>query len=238
MGDLAVSAADLLLGSSCPGCGRPALGLCRPCGISISPDPQEAWPQPTPRAFRTPSLVRPVAGGLNAGVLRATLIAWKEQGRFGLAGHLAHLLAAAVVELAVDGRPVVLVPIPASRRGRRARGTDVVDDLTRVAVRLLGTVGVDAVVEQALAHTRSTADQSGLDAIERATNLRGAFRARRGRPRTGGSVIVVDDILTTGATVGEAVRALTAVGRRPVGAAFVAATPLRSEHSQGVLSLP
>ena len=230
MGDLAISAADLLLGSNCPGCERPALGLCRPCGISIMPDPHDAWPQPSPQALRAPSPVRPVAGGVNAGVLRATLIAWKEQGRFGIAGHLAHLLAASVAELSVDGQAVVLVPIPTSRRSRRARGADVVDELARLAVRLLLTVGVDAAVEQALAYTRSTADQSGLDATERQENLSGAFRARRGRPQSGRSVIVVDDILTTGATVGEAVRALTVVGRRPVGAAFVAATTLRSEQ--------
>ncbi len=230
MGELAISAADLLLGSSCPGCGGPALGLCRPCGTSISPDPHETWPQPTPSALRSPTLVRPVAGGVNAGVLRATLIAWKEEGRFGLASHLAHLLAASVAELAADGEAVVLVPIPTSRRSRRVRGADVVDELARLAVRLLLMIGVDAAVEQALAYTRSTADQSGLDATERQGNLSGAFRARRGRPSGGRSVIIVDDILTTGATVGEAVRALTVVGRRPIGAAFVAATLRRSER--------
>lgn len=231
MGDLTVSAADLLLGASCPGCERPALALCRPCGISIRPDPREVWPSPTPPSLKVPTPVRPVAGGVNTEVLRATLIAWKEQGRFGLAEPLAHLLAAAVADLDAGAAPVVLVPVPTSRRSKRARGADVVDELARMAARLLRTVGVDAAVEQALTYTRSTVDQSGLDSNDRAANLRGAFQVRCGRPQSGRAVIVVDDILTTGATLGEAVRALSAVGRRPEGAAFVAATPLRSEHS-------
>lgn len=236
MGELAVSAADLVLGASCPGCGKPALGLCRPCGASIRPDPGIAWPRPAPSVLRRPTVVPPVAAGINAGALRATLIAWKERGQFGLTVPLAHLLASSVVELTVGGA-ITLVPVPTSRRSKRARGTDVVDELARAAARLLREVGLDVRVEQALAYARSTVDQSELDSASRADNLRGAFYVRRGRPRAGGAVIVVDDILTTGSTVGEAVRALTAVGRRPIGIAVVAATPLKSEDRRGVSSL-
>lgn len=229
MGELRVRAADLLLGASCPGCGRAALGLCRQCGLSIRPDPCEAWPRPTPSALRSPSIVRPIAGGVNAGVLRSTLVAWKEQGRFGLTRHLAHFLAAAVAELAPDAAPIILIPVPTSRRSKRARGADVVDELAHESARILQGVGVDVSVEQALTYTRATADQAGLDSSARAANLRGAFCVRRGRPRAAGAVLVVDDILTTGSTVGEAVRVLTAAGRRPIGVAVVAATPLRYE---------
>lgn len=226
MGKLAVSAADLILGASCPGCGRPALGLCRSCGESVRPDPRVAWPEPVPPTLRGPD-VTPVAAGVNAGVLRAAIIAWKEQGRFGLTRALAHLLAASVVELAPVGVPVVLVPVPTSRRSLRARGSDVVGELALQSARLLGRAGVDASVEQALTYARATADQAGLGSSARAANLSGAFRLRRGRPGGNGEVMVVDDILTTGATVGEAVRVLTAAGRRPIGVAVVAATPRR-----------
>ncbi|WP_332642823.1 ComF family protein [Aeromicrobium sp.] len=233
MGKLAVSAADLILGARCPGCECPALGLCRSCGASIRPDPRVAWPKPTPPVLRRPDVL-PVAAGVNAGVLRAALIAWKEQGRFGLAAPLAHLLAASVVELSPVGSPIVLVPVPTSRRSKRARGSDVVDELARDSARLLGRIGVDVRVEQALTYSRATADQSGLDSSARAVNVRGAFRVRRGTLRTAARVIVIDDILTTGATVGEAVRALTAIDKRPIGVAVVAATPLKSEDHQGV----
>lgn len=228
MGELLVSAADMLLGASCPGCGRPALGLCRPCGISVRPDPQVAWPRPTPVALNKPTAVRPVAGGINSGVLRAALLAWKEEGRFGLTVPLAHLLAAAVTELAPASRPIALVPVPTSRRSKRSRGSDVVDELARTCVRLLRGVGVDVHVAQALAYTRATADQAGLDQTARSANLHGAFRLRSARALEGRAVVVIDDILTTGSTVAEATRALSSAGHRPIGVAVVAATPLRS----------
>jgi predicted amidophosphoribosyltransferase len=89
------SAADLILGASCPGCGQPALTLCRACGLAMRPDPYVAWPTPTPPLLQKPRPVVPVAGGANVGVLRAALIVWKEHGRFGLTVPLSHLLAAA-----------------------------------------------------------------------------------------------------------------------------------------------
>lgn len=227
MDDLVASAADLLLGARCPGCGGAAMGLCRPCGLSIRPEPFEAWPQPVPAVLRG---MPPIAGGANVGVLKATLIDWKEHGRFGLTTPLAHLLAASVSELAPAGVPIVLVPVPTSRRSKRARGADVVDELTRTSSHLLQRVGVDASVEQALTYARSTVDQSGLDSSARAGNLYGAFRLRRARPRGTREVIVVDDIITTGSTVGEAVRVLSTAGRRPIGVAVVAATPRRTEE--------
>lgn len=171
----------------------------------------------------------PVAGGSNAGVLRAALIDWKEAGRFGLTGPLCHLLAAATGQLVEPGRPAVMVPVPTSRRSKRTRGADVVDELARASAQLLQGIGVDVRVAQALTYTRSTHDQAGLDASHRAVNLTGAFRLRTTAPLAGRDVVVVDDILTTGATVAEAVRVLSAVGHRPIGVAVVAATPRRAK---------
>ena len=225
MRELLIPAADLLLGAQCAGCGRPALTLCRPCGIAISPEPDVAWPQPCPPALRRPTRVTPVAAGANADVLRRVLVAWKESGNTRLTSVLDHLLAASIVEHAPTRRPIVLVPVPTSRRSRRERGCDLVDELSRSAARLLRRVGIEARVSQALTPARATADQVGLDAAARARNLRGAFRLRTDRSLAGRDVIVVDDILTTGATVSEAVRVLTAAGHRPVGIAVVAATP-------------
>jgi ComF family protein len=224
MRDLLIPAADLLLGAQCAGCGRPALTLCRTCGDAIRPAPAIAWPQPCPRTLRRPTRVTPIAAGVNADLLRRVLVAWKEAGNTRLTSVLDHLLAAAVVEHARP-RPGVLVPVPTSRRSRRERGCDLVDELARSAVRLLRHLGVDARVSQALAPARTTVDQVGLGAAARASNLHGAFRLRTERSLRGRDVIVVDDILTTGATVSEAVRALGTAGHRPVGIAVVAATP-------------
>jgi ComF family protein len=175
-----------------------------------------------------------MAAGANADLLRRVLVAWKESGNTRLIAVLDHLLAASVVELARPARPVVLVPVPTSRRSRRERGCDLVDELARAAIRLLRQVGIDAQVSQALAPARVTVDQVGLSAAERASNLRGAFRLRTARSLAGRDVIVVDDILTTGATVSEAVRVLGAAGHRPVGIAVVAATPRIPEVRNGL----
>ena len=218
---LLVPAADLLLGACCAGCGGPAMTLCRSCGAEMAPHPVPGTPS---RRLPVPS----VAGGVNAGVLRRVVVAWKEQGVTALTGVLDHHLAAAVVPFTTPGRSVVLVPVPTSRRSRRARGCDLVDDLARAAARRLRRTGVDIRVRQELACVQETRDQSGLGADARWQNLEGAFGAR-GRPRTDDAdVVVVDDILTTGATVSEALRALAAAGRRPVGVAVVATTPRRS----------
>ncbi|KQX72444.1 MULTISPECIES: ComF family protein [Aeromicrobium] len=218
MRSLVVPAADLLLGARCAGCGGPALVLCRSCGLLVRPDPTPVEAGDVPA----------VAAGLNVGVLRRVVVAWKEEGVTRLTDVLRHHVAAAVVPLVPDGVPVAIVPVPTSRRSRRRRGADLVDDVARAGARLLAEVGVDAIVVQALTYTRRTDDQAGLDAAARRANLDGALAAR---PRTGSSprrVVVVDDVLTTGATTREAVRALSAAGRPPVGIAVVAATPRRS----------
>lgn len=224
MGELLRSAADLVLGADCPGCGRPAITLCRPCGERIRPEPFVAWPQPTPPSLQRPRPVPPMAAGRNADVLRSALIAWKEKGRFGLLPTLSCLLASAVCASADSGGPITLVPIPTSRRSKRLRGADVVDELARLTARRLRDVGLDAVVSQALSYRRSTFDQAGLDASRRAANLADAFRLRSSRNLLDRETYVVDDILTTGATVAEAVRVLDAAGHRPAGIAVVAAT--------------
>jgi ComF family protein len=214
--DLATAAADLLLGAACPGCGRPSRALCSECAAAIAP---------RPRIVRTRPL-EVAASGEHVGVLRLAVVAWKEEGRTALLRPLAHLLAASVVEVIGDVRgPVVLVPVPTSRRSRLARGADVVDQLSRGAARLLRDVGTDVTVRQALRVVRATADQSGLGARARAGNLAGAFALRSGGHLAGRDIVVVDDILTTGATLGEAVRALAVAGLRPRAASVVAHRP-------------
>jgi len=211
--DLATAAADLLLGAACPGCGRPSRALCPGCAAAITPRPAVARTRPLDVA----------ASGEHAGVLRLAIVAWKEEGRTTLLRPLAHLLAASVVEVVRDeSGPIVLVPVPTTRRSRLARGADVVDQLAHQAAGLLRDTGIDVSVRQALRVTRRTSDQSGLGARARARNLAGAFQLRSAEHLSGDPIVVVDDIVTTGATIGEAVRALTTSGQRPRAAAVVA----------------
>ncbi|MCL3817996.1 ComF family protein [Aeromicrobium wangtongii] len=222
MRHLVVPAADLLLGARCAACGGPALVLCRDCGAGVRPQPFVVRDLAAPglRAGDVPC----VASGVHASTMRRIVLAWKEEGVSRLTDLLAHHLAASVLAHVSHPDPVLLVPVPTSRRSRRVRGRDLVDELARASARLLAQVGVDVEVEQALRHSRGVRDQAGLDAVARQENLDGAFVCRPRRPRTPGPVVVVDDILTTGATAAEAVRALRVVGRRPIGVAAISAT--------------
>ena len=214
--DLATAAADLFLGATCPGCGRPSRALCATCTVVIAPRPAVVRTTPVDIA----------ASGEHADVLRLTIVAWKEEGRTSLLRPLAHLLASSVVQVVGASRaPVVLVPVPASRRSRLARGADVVDQLACAAAGLLRGAGVDVTVRQALRVARRTADQSGLDARDRARNLAGAFALRSDEGLTDSTLVVVDDLVTTGATIAEAIRALTAAGHPPMAAATMAHRP-------------
>jgi predicted amidophosphoribosyltransferase len=128
----------------------------------------------------------------------------------------------------------VLVPVPSSRRSRRARGHDPVRDLARAAASGLRRQGLPVVVLPVLRQSRRVADQAGLGSGERRRNLAGALGVRAGwRSRLDGRlVLLVDDVVTTGSTLREAQRVLAGVGARVLGAATVASTPLHGPHGK------
>ena len=152
------------------------------------------------------------------GEVQRLLLAHKERGQLALTRPLGRALADAVRVHGV--RTVVLCPVPSSPAAVRARGHDHAMRLAREAARDLG---VEA--RRLLAPARAVADQAGLTTRQRAANLAGALRAT-GLPDL--PVVVVDDVMTTGATLVEAARALAAGGHPVVGAAVVAATRRRA----------
>ena len=205
---------DLVLPQACAGCGGPAALLCPACRAALDAlVPGPAAPSPPP-----PGLPRTRAAGPYAGPLRAALLAHKERGRLGLGPPLGGLLAGAVQDLRA-GR-VVLVPVPSAPAAMRARGHDHALRLARAAAAAAGLRAAPLLVA-----ARRVEDQSGLGAAERAANLTGALRARH--PLAGLPVVVVDDVMTTGATLVEAARALREAGAAVRGCAVVAATRRR-----------
>lgn len=141
--------------------------------------------------------------------------------RLALSGHA--LLRA--YALRAPARPVTFVPVPSAAAVVRQRGFDATWAMSRLAARRLrGVHQVSA--QRMLEQRRAVADQAGLSAAERATNLRNAYRLRRGASAS--QVVLVDDVVTTGASLSEASRALEAAGMTVLGAITVAATALRS----------
>jgi len=231
---LVAAAADLLVGTRCAGCETPGVGLCRACTAQLVPHVRPCLPEPCPAPLLEPVRVTPWCASSYHGVVRRVLLQFKERGRDGLADALADLLTAAMLAAMSNApgcRAWTIVPMTSRRSTVRDRGYDGVLLLARLAARRLRRAGHDVRVTRALRYRRRVADQAGLDAAERQQNLTGALKSAVGRWPEGRGVVVVDDIVTTGATLGESVDALRTAGARVVGAAVVAATPRsRTEH--------
>jgi ComF family protein len=138
--------------------------------------------------------------------------------KFGRRPTLARALAALIVEQCAGAVPLgaVLVPVPLARDRERERGFNQAALLADHVARAVGT----RTRERWLARIRATAAQTALSAVERHANVRGAFVAASSA--AGADVVLIDDVLTTGATAAECARALRAVGARSVGVLTVA----------------
>jgi predicted amidophosphoribosyltransferase len=225
---------DLVLPRTCAGCAVPGADLCRDCRELLT-RPQLAQPRRHPPGF-PPT----VAAGAYAGAVRPAVNAFKEHGRAELAVPLGRALAlavAAVLSAVPEPGPggVLLVPVPSSAAAVRRRGRDHVRELAAAAGAELRAAGLPARTARLLGGQtgRRVRDSAGLDAAQRRANLAGRFRVQPVRGGAPGSrLVVVDDVVTSGATLTEAARALRAVsgvscqeGDTPVLAAVVAATP-------------
>lgn len=214
------AAADLAVGADCAGCGTPGLGWCRACAVAC---------RPVPRLVAGVAEVPVLAVLDNVGPAARVVVAWKDRGRLRLTDPLGRLLAVGC-SLVPGAARTALVPVPTSRAQVRRRGADPMRLLATRAVADLGTVGIDAVHLPVLRRVRATRDQAGLGVRERRANVTGAFAADRSavaRCVLAGieEVLVVDDVLTTGASVREAVRALAVAGLRTSAVVVVAHTP-------------
>lgn len=211
---------DLVTPRRCAGCSAAGALLCARCTGALLADPFRADPAPRP-----PGLPPVFAAAAYDGPVRAALIAFKERGRLGLAAPLGAALGAALRLAGADA----IVAVPASRGGRRTRGYDHVAMLAKRAAAQGGAHRLSGLVQ-----IRDVRDQSALDAGDRAANVVGSMRYTGRRPFPGSRVVVVDDIVTSGATLSEAARALRAAGVDVAAAAVVAATARRRLYKPAV----
>ncbi|WP_051718099.1 ComF family protein [Streptomyces megasporus] len=228
--------ADLVLPADCAGCGAPRADLCARCRAALY---GAAVRRVRPPGFRDGPPV--FAGPTYVDEARAVLLAHKERGALGLAAPLGVVLAGVVRAVAdaagsaADGGPLLLVPVPSARRAVAARGHDPVRRTALAAAGALRRAGWSARVPAVLRQRRSVADQAGLTVARRSANLAGALgtSAGAGRLLGEGPVVVVDDLVTTGATLAEATRALTGAGGRVIGAAVVAVAEPEAPRAPG-----
>jgi ComF family protein len=186
-----------------------------PAGVARRPD-GETPDRPCPAcAAAPPPYAYARSAAVYEGVLRDALHAFKFSGKRALARPLGDL----VIEQCRASLPTdvdAVVPVPLSGERERERGFN---QAALLAQRVARRLGVPA-RPRWLARVRPTRPQSDLSAAERHANVRDAFRASR--DVAGCHVLVVDDVLTTGATLGECARALRRGGARRVGALTVA----------------
>jgi len=158
-----------------------------------------------PPAFASARALGPYrAGTAGANVLARAVQALKYHGDRTLAAPLAELLAARY-PFAPDA---ILVPVPLHPARLRARGFNQALLLARGLARRRGL----ALAPRLLARIRPTTEHAGLGAEARRVNVRDAFAVRPGFDLAGRSVVLVDDVLTTGATADACARALLAAG--------------------------
>lgn len=218
---------DLVLPLVCGGCGSPGVAWCTGCAPAL-------WDAPRPLRPRCAVGVPAWALAPYRGPPRRAVLALKESGRRDLAVPLGDALARGLGHLAAWGElpargPIVLVPAPTSAAASRRRGGDVVTAVCRRAAAsappaqawastTLGRLDPAAVgvrVAPVLTIAGPTRDAVGLSAAERTGRMHGRVRVS-GRLEAGagvgGAVVLVDDVLTTGATAAASVRALRAAG--------------------------
>jgi predicted amidophosphoribosyltransferase len=207
---------DLVLPLECGGCGAPATRWCDACATELVVRPDE----PHLISPRIDPGVPVFALGRYAGARRRAILALKEHGRGDLVTPLAGALATGMHRLLSWGMvdtPLTIVPAPTRRLAARRRGGDPVTRIATVAVAGHPDIGV----VQALRMRALARDSVGLGSAAREHNIAGRVVLRRQRPHT--DVVIVDDIVTTGATARESARMLRAAGLRVAGVLAVAA---------------
>lgn len=193
----------------CAGCGAPDRSLCDECRLSLA---ARGWCRDLDGV--------PVWAALGyVGVVRRAILSLKEHGRTDVASALARpleaVLARVVAALAAErgGVAPLLVTVPSTWRARRTRGFDPVPVL-------LARSGLRA--ERVLRRVRSSPVQKGLDVAGRERNRAGSLVARRNL--SGCRFVLVDDVVTSGATAREAIRAVRQAGGDVLAVVALAAT--------------
>jgi predicted amidophosphoribosyltransferase len=208
---------DLVLPLECGGCGAPSTRWCLACARQLAvkaDEPHLITPRVDPG-------VPVLSLGRYAGARRQAIVAVKEHGRADLIAPLAVALQSGLQRLltwGVVGTPLTVVPAPTRRSAARRRGGDPVTKMARAATANLP----DIQVVQALRLRALVRDSVGLSSADRQRNIVGRVKITKTVEGLARAVLVVDDIVTTGATASESVRVLQIAGAQVAGVLAIA----------------
>jgi ComF family protein len=208
----AVALIDALLPPSCAACGAPGWPLCGPCAdrVGVITPPWcsrcgRPWDEPVDSCVDCPPVIDAArAPFLYDGPLAEAIRGMKFSGWHALADHL----AGAMAEVWGGIRADVVTWVPLSRRRRRRRGFDQAEAMAAAVGKRL-----DLPLRGLLRRVRETDAQARKSGVERRRALRDAFTAAGDVPDR---VLLVDDVLTTGATAAAAAETLKRAGARRV----------------------
>ncbi|PWB78799.1 MAG: hypothetical protein C3F08_08055 [Candidatus Methylomirabilota bacterium] len=190
----------------CPRCGRPFIS---PKSLEVSPDHLCGSCRERLPPF---AIARAAALYQADGTMRQAILLFKYGGRRTLARHFGRLMVEAAEHLFDPCEFDLLIPVPLHRGRERARGFNQSALLAKEVGRRFGL----RVSHRILRRVRATEAQSG-GRREREDNVRGAFVVTRPDRVRNKKLLLIDDVLTTGATAGECARTLLSAGATVVG---------------------
>ena len=213
---------DLAFPARCPGCGREGPPICAGCApaldarLELRAGVAIGLPSDVPAPLLQLEWCAPFGG-----LVRRALHELKYAGETRLAVPLGDAIARRWRRVGAGGD--VLVPVPVHAERARRRGYDQAELIARAAAAALGLPYAPI-----LERTRATIAQFDLDRTTRASNVRGAFQLRArprevpGNPLTGRWIVLIDDVVTTGATLSACAEPLLGAGALGVSAITVA----------------
>jgi ComF family protein len=213
--------------------------LCDLCGEKLISSYLEADPRCGLCRRVAPPFQKAVAYGAYEGSLRDLIHLFKYQHVKSAAPLLGGFLNRALAGTSLPAE-LLVVAVPLAKTRRRDRGFNQAEEIARAFVRRQRSVGIE-LNTGSLVRTRDTASQTGLTRHQRRLNLRGAFAVTQPERIRDRSILLVDDVMTTGTTAGECARVLLRAGAKQVFVATAARATKQAEISlpeQGVWAKP